>query len=66
MAGALLVGCGLALSFYAVASWQARSFGALDPSHTLRVVIPAALMIQLGFQTILSSFFLSVLGLRRR
>jgi hypothetical protein len=32
----------------------------------LRVVIPAASLLTLGFEVILSSFFLSVLGMRRR
>jgi hypothetical protein len=45
---------------------RARSFAPLDPFQTLRIVLPAATLIVLGFQTILSSFFLSVLGLRRR
>jgi hypothetical protein len=66
VSGFLMVVAGLAVSVYALASWRARSFGPLNPSHTLRLVIPAALLIQLGLQTVLSSFFLSVLGLRRR
>jgi glycosyltransferase involved in cell wall biosynthesis len=62
---AMTVG-GVAASIYAVSIWKGRSFGPLDPFHILRIVIPAATLIVLGFQTILSSFFLSVLGLRRR
>jgi glycosyltransferase involved in cell wall biosynthesis len=62
---AMCVG-GFAASFYALSIWKARAFGPLDPFHTLRIVIPAATLLVLGFQTILSSFFLSVLGLRRR
>jgi hypothetical protein len=64
--GLLMVLGGLAASIYAVINWRAHSFGPLIPSHTLRMVIPAALLIQLGVQTVLSSFFLSVLGLGRR
>ena len=64
--GILMVAAGLAVSIYAVLSWREQSFGPLNPSHTLRQIIPAGLLIQLGVQTILSSFFLSVLGLRRR
>jgi glycosyltransferase involved in cell wall biosynthesis len=64
--GAIMAVSGLLVSLYAVSSWRAHSFGPLNPSHTLRLVIPAALLIQLGIQTMLSSFFLSVLGLRRR
>ena len=66
VAGAVMAMSGLLASVYAVGAWRAHSFGPLNPSHTLRLVIPAALLIQLGIQTVLSSFFLSVLGLRRR
>ena len=65
-AGALFMLAGLGLSVYALGSWQARHFGALDYAQTMRLVIPAALFLTLGVQTMLASFFLSVLGLRRR
>lgn len=65
IAGGLLFFGGLALSLYALSSWGAHSFGPLDPSRTLRLVIPAVALITLGLQTILSSFFLSILGLKR-
>jgi hypothetical protein len=65
-AGALLVVAGLLASLWAVGGWSARSFGELDPRATLRIVVPAVLALTLGFQLVLSSFFLSVLGLRRR
>ena len=57
---------GLAASAYAVGAWGNRHFGALDYAHTMRLVIPAALLLTLGAQTIFASFFMSVLGLRRR
>jgi len=66
IAGAAMVIAGIAASVYAVGIWKARSFGSLDPFQTLRIVLPASTLIMLGSQTILSSFFLSVLGLRRR
>jgi glycosyltransferase involved in cell wall biosynthesis len=65
VAGGLLFVAGLGLSIYAFSSWSATSFGPLDPSVTLRLVIPAATLIMIGLQTILSSFFLSILGLKR-
>jgi glycosyltransferase involved in cell wall biosynthesis len=65
IAGTLLLGAGLGLSVYALSFWSATSFGPLDPSRTLRLVIPAATLITLGLQTVLSSFFLSILGLKR-
>ncbi len=64
--GLLLVILGLAGSIYAVAFWDQRSFGQLDPSRTLRFVIPSVTSLMLGCQVLLSSFFLSILGLRRR
>jgi glycosyltransferase involved in cell wall biosynthesis len=66
LCGALLSLLGLAISAYAVHIWSARNFGPLEISQTLRVVIPAALFLTLGVQTIFSSFFLSILGLRHR
>jgi hypothetical protein len=66
LVGGLLLAVGLAASVYAFTGWEARGFGPLDPSRTLRLVIPAATALTLGFQIVLSSFFLSVLGLRRR
>jgi hypothetical protein len=64
--GALFIFGGLAGSVYAVYAWGARGFGPLDFSSTLRVVIPAATAITLGFQIVLSSFLVSLLGLARR
>ena len=65
-AGATLVLAGLAMSVYAVSSWGAHSFGDLDPNKILRIVIPSATALMIGFEVILSSFFLSVLGLKRK
>jgi len=39
-----------------------QSLWSLDPEKALRIVIPGAVSVTLGFQIILSSFFLSVLG----
>jgi glycosyltransferase involved in cell wall biosynthesis len=64
--GALLTLAGLGASIYAVNSWGVQHFGALDYSRTMRIVIPAAVALTLGVQTIFASFFLSVLGLRRK
>jgi glycosyltransferase involved in cell wall biosynthesis len=50
----------------AVADWGSRGFGDLEASRTLRLVIPSVTLMILGAQGIMSSFFLSVLGLGRR
>ena len=64
--GSLLTLAGLATSAYAVEAWGNKHFGPLDYSYTMRLVIPGALLLTLGAQTIFASFFMSVLGLRRR
>jgi glycosyltransferase involved in cell wall biosynthesis len=66
VAGALLVVGGLLISVYAVHFWGTQNYGPLDMSHTFRLVIPGALFLILGVQGIFSSFFLSVLGMRRK
>ena len=66
VAGLFLIVLGLGGSFYALVQWQRASFGALQLPLTLRIVIPSALALILGFQIVLNSFFLSVLGLRRK
>ena len=50
----------------AVYQWYAVDFGHLDYSHTMRYVVPGATLSALGFQTILSGFFVSILGMRGR
>jgi hypothetical protein len=57
---------GFGASVYALSDWETRAFGPLDPFKVLRVIIPAVTALVLGCQIILSSFFLSVLRLRRR
>ena len=64
--GGLLIMAGIAGSFFAVSGWAAKSFGALDPIHMLRIVMPSVFALSLGVQIVTSSFFLSILGLRRR
>ena len=61
--GVLLAG--LALLARSVWIWQQVHYGLLpDMGENLRRLIPAATLIVLGIQTIFSSFFMSVLGLK--
>ena len=60
---ALLLGVGLLAG--AVNQWRLAEFGRLDYAYTMRWVVPGATLTALGFQTILASFFLSILALRR-
>jgi glycosyltransferase involved in cell wall biosynthesis len=61
--GGLAVLAGLAGTVVAVLSWGEKGFGTLDPSLTMREVIPAAVLLTLGVQTVFASFFLSILGI---
>ncbi len=62
-----LVAClvGAALLLAAVNQWRLVEFGNLDYARTMRLVVPGATLISLGFQTILGSFLLDILSLRR-
>lgn len=67
----LTVGVGLFFlgilgSIIAFIQWESSSFGALNPADTMRLIIPSVTAIALGLQIIFSSFFLSVLELKRR
>jgi glycosyltransferase involved in cell wall biosynthesis len=64
--GGLLILLGIGGSVFAVSHWARESFGALDTEHTLRIVMPAVFALTMGVQITFSSFFLSILGLRRR
>lgn len=66
--GAAVVGmlAGAVLLLLALLHWQARGFGRLDYSGTMRLVIPGVTLVALGFQSILSAFFISILGVSRR
>jgi glycosyltransferase involved in cell wall biosynthesis len=63
VAGGLALLAGVAGTVLAVLSWGEKGFGTLDPSLTMREVIPAAVLLTLGVQTIFASFFLSILGI---
>jgi Glycosyl transferase family 2 len=64
--GVALLAGGVAGSAYALVYWGDHSFGSLDYTVALRVVVPSVVLIVIGAQTIFSSFFLSFLGLRDR
>ena len=63
--GALLAVAGISFWIFGLSYWRSQHFGLLDPEKTLRIVIPGFVSLTLGIQTILSSFFLSILGMAR-
>jgi glycosyltransferase involved in cell wall biosynthesis len=63
LAGALMVVAGIVALVAAAVSWQAVGFGNLDPSLTMREVIPAVVLLAIGTQTVFASFFISILSI---
>jgi glycosyltransferase involved in cell wall biosynthesis len=57
---------GVVLLLVAVNHWRAEGFGPLDYADTMRLVVPGVTLTAVGFQTVLSAFFISVLALDRR
>jgi len=64
--GALALALGVGLLLAAVNQWFMVDFGRLNYAQTMRWVIPGATLTALGFQTVLSSFFVSILGMGRK
>ncbi len=57
---------GVVLLLMAVNQWRLAGFGDLDYERTMRWVIPGATLTAWGFQTFVSSFFVSILGTPRK
>jgi hypothetical protein len=66
LAGAAVLGLGILLLLAVAVAWWQVDFGALDYRATMRLAIPGAMLTVLGVQTVLFSFFFSILGLPRR
>jgi len=64
--GATLFIAGLVLAVHVTLAWERHGFGPLDLDRSLRTVIPATTMLILGVEAIMASFFVSILGLRRK
>src|SRR5215813_11760735 len=61
---AILLVIGLVLGVLAVSSWSKAAFGLLDPTLTMRLAIPSAVLIVLAFEVAYGAFVLNVLGIR--
>jgi glycosyltransferase involved in cell wall biosynthesis len=57
---------GVALIAFAFAAWWRSGFGDLDYPRTMRFVVPGTVLAALGFQAVLASFLVSLLGMGRR
>jgi hypothetical protein len=66
IAGAVALVVGLVLLGSVVNQWRRSHFGNLEYGQTMRVVISGATLTALGVQTLLGSFFASILGTHRK
>jgi glycosyltransferase involved in cell wall biosynthesis len=66
IAGMVTLLAGVALLLWSINLWRLAGFGHLDYAHTMRFVIPGATLTALGLQMVFSSFFISILGMRRK
>jgi glycosyltransferase involved in cell wall biosynthesis len=64
--GAVALAAGFVLLLAAVLTWRRAGWGQLDYTEVMRIVIPGATLTALGFQTVLFSFFMSILGMKRK
>lgn len=66
LVGVIVLLAGVIGAVASLVRWGSAGWGDLDPGQQLRVVVPAALGLVLGSTIVLSSFFLSILGVDRR
>ncbi len=64
--GGLLIAAGAGLAFYSLFLWDAHHYGAMDPERLVRIVASTIVLFTMGVEICLASFFLSILGLRRK
>ena len=62
--GAVLTVLGIVGILAAVLYWRSQSFGALDYSRMMRLVVPAVTMLAVGVQVIMGGFLSSILDLK--
>ena len=66
LVGVLVVLCGVGIAVSSVLSWAHTGYGHLPPVQMMRRTLPSMLCLMLGTEICFASFFLSLLGLRRR
>jgi len=64
VAGLLIIAIGIGFLAAAVLKWKAAGFGIISYPESLRLVIPAVILVTIGVQTVFYSFFLSILQLK--
>jgi len=62
--GGVMILLGFASSLGAVIYWSENRFGDIDPTFSMRLVIPGAILFTLGFEILFASFFISILNIK--
>jgi hypothetical protein len=65
IAGLIVFCVGLALAILSVIDWGVADFHALDPSHSMRLVIPSVTAMLLAVETAYGALFVALLKIRR-
>ncbi len=63
--GFIVIVVGLVLSIKAFILWKETSFGNMVPEILMRIIIPAATMIEIGIEVIFASFFIGILKIKK-
>jgi glycosyltransferase involved in cell wall biosynthesis len=66
LAGTMLLATGAGIAGYSLFLWNRAGYGPMNPVVLVRLVATVIVSITLGVETILASFFLSILGLARK
>jgi glycosyltransferase involved in cell wall biosynthesis len=66
LVGAILLLAGVGVATYSAYIWSRSGFGPMNPFVLVRLVAAALVLITLGVEIVLSSFFLSILSLARK
>jgi hypothetical protein len=64
--GGIIFLIGLAIAIVQIIVWGQRGFGALNATDTIRLAIPGALALMIGFQTAMASMFAGIFSIARR
>ena len=66
LVGVALFVIGIGIGVAQLVAWGSGGFGEQDPTTVVRIAIPSAIFLMLGFQTMMMSFFSGVLTTPRR
>ena len=66
LAGFILAFIGLAASVASLVIWEKSGFSQMEPEKLMRLVLPAATMLEVGIETMFASFLMGILKIEFR